>query len=326
MIKTNILKYTIVLSLVTLFSQEVRAQQGLPIHGHYLISDKMLINPSYAGQNPEIISVSGSHRNQWDDLPESPSTQTISAHGVIVDRLAVGMYFFNDRNGAVKQTGFNLTAAYHIPLDERRYDMDDEESVFSFGIGASNVSQKFDFSKIVVEDPSDPALNQTSYNALFLNLGLSFKYANFFGGVSALDISLGENKYFINNIEPLPTWYFMNLGYNWHVADGIKLEPSLVYNIGSNSVRHLDLNLMTHFAFGDQDQGVGLGVSFKQGMSAKVSEPLFVSPMLKVKVGTLKAGVSYDIGLSDYQVDGRKQGFLFSLGFDLQNPFGNRYY
>ena len=44
-----------------------------------------------------------------------------------------------------------------------------------------------------------------------------------------------------------------------------------------------------------------------------------------LKVGALKAGVSYDIGLSDYQVDGRKNGMLFSLGFDLQNPWGARF-
>lgn len=320
------MKNIFTLFILSFVAQGIHAQQGLPFHGHYLVSDKMLINPSYAGQNPEVISVSGTHRNQWDDLPESPSTQTVSAHASIIDRLAVGMYFFNDRNGFVKQTGFNLTAAYHIPLDDRRYDMDDEESLFSFGVGVSNVSQKFDFSKIHVEDPSDPALNQDNYNALFVNLGLSFKYANLFGGVSVLDLPLGENYNYINKVEPLPTWYFMNLGYSWKIADGIKLEPSIVYNVGSNSVRHLDLNFMTHFGFGDQDQGIGVGVSYKQGMSANASSPLFVSPMMKVKVGSLKAGISYDIGLSDFQVDGRKQGLLFSLGFDLQNPFGDRYY
>ena len=60
-------------------------------------------------------------------------------------------------------------------------------------------------------------------------------------------------------------------------------------------------------------------------MDSKNSSPLFVSPILKVKVGSIKAGMSYDIGLSDYQVDGRKNGFLFSLGFDLQNPWGARF-
>ena len=310
------------LLVITLLSlSKVEAQQGLPFYNHYLVSDKMLINPSYAGQNPEVISISGTHRNQWDDLPDSPSTQTVSAHGIIVDRLAIGASFFNDRNGAVKMTGFGLTAAYHIPLEDREYDSE-EPSVFSFGVGASNVSQRFDLSKVIAEDGSDPALNEDKYSTFFVNLGLSFKYANFFGGVSVLDIPLSQNEYYINNIEPLPTWYYFNFGYNWHLSEGIALEPSLVYNMNSSSERHLDLNLMSNISFGDNGQGVGIGVGYKQGMDSKNSNPLFVSPILKVKVGSIKAGMSYDIGLSDYQVDGRKNGFLFSLGFDLQNPWG----
>ena len=313
------------LLVITLLSlSKVEAQQGLPFYNHYLVSDKMLINPSYAGQNPEVISISGTHRNQWDDLPDSPSTQTVSAHGIIVDRLAIGASFFNDRNGAVKMTGFGLTAAYHIPLEDREYDSE-EPSVFSFGVGASNVSQRFDLSKVIAEDGSDPALNEDKYSTFFVNLGLSFKYANFFGGVSVLDIPLSQNEYYINNIEPLPTWYYFNFGYNWHLSEGIALEPSLVYNMNSSSERHLDLNLMSNISFGDNGQGVGIGVGYKQGMDSKNSSPLFVSPILKVKVGSIKAGMSYDIGLSDYQVDGRKNGFLFSLGFDLQNPWGARF-
>lgn len=313
------------LLVITLLSlSKVEAQQGLPFYNHYLVSDKMLINPSYAGQNPEVISISGTHRNQWDDLPDSPSTQTVSAHGIIIDRLAIGASFFNDRNGAVKMTGFGLTAAYHIPLEDREYDSE-EASVFSFGVGASNVSQRFDLSKVIAEDGSDPALNEDKYSTFFVNLGLSFKYANFFGGVSVLDIPLSQNEYYINNIEPLPTWYYFNFGYNWHLSEGIALEPSLVYNMNSSSERHLDLNLMSNISFGDNGQGVGIGVGYKQGMDSKNSNPLFVSPILKVKVGSIKAGMSYDIGLSDYQVDGRKNGFLFSLGFDLQNPWGARF-
>ena len=313
------------LLVITLLSlSKVEAQQGLPFYNHYLVSDKMLINPSYAGQNPEVISISGTHRNQWDDLPDSPSTQTVSAHGIIIDRLAIGASFFNDRNGAVKMTGFGLTAAYHIPLEDREYDSE-EPSVFSFGVGASNVSQRFDLSKVIAEDGTDPALNEDKYSTFFVNLGLSFKYANFFGGVSVLDIPLSQNEYYINNIEPLPTWYYFNFGYNWHLSEGIALEPSLVYNMNSSSERHLDLNLMSNISFGDNGQGVGIGVGYKQGMDSKNSNPLFVSPILKVKVGSIKAGMSYDIGLSDYQVDGRKNGFLFSLGFDLQNPWGARF-
>ena len=73
------------------------------------------------------------------------------------------------------------------------------------------------------------------------------------------------------------------------------------------------------------EQGKGVGLAQELGVDVIYFNPLFVSPILKFKVGSLKAGISYDIGLSDYQVDGRKNGMLFSLGFDLQNPWGARF-
>ncbi|WP_068595123.1 PorP/SprF family type IX secretion system membrane protein [Vaginella massiliensis] len=295
------------------------AQQTMPYYNHYLVSDKMLINPSHAGQNPEYISINASNRNQWDDLPNSPKTQTLSAHATVIDRLAVGTYFFNDRNGASKMSGFNLTAAYHIPIqDGRGYDQ--EQDVVSFGVGTSRFSQSFDLSDIIVNDPNDPLLNEDRFNSWMMNLGVSFKYANFFGGVSVLDIPIDNNFYYINNFEPLPTTYYLNLGFDWYLTEGIKLQPSLVYSTNANRYSGLDANLIAHLGFGDQEQGVDVGVSYKQGMSKDYKDPLFISPVVKVKIGAIRAGMSYDIGLSDFQVDGRKQGFLFSLGVDLANP------
>ena len=79
--------------------------------------------------------------------------------------------------------------------------------------------------------------------------------------------------------------------------------------------------------YGGDLQGVLDKLDYLQDLGVEVIyfNPLFVSPILKFKVGSLKAGISYDIGLSDYQVDGRKNGMLFSLGFDLQNPWGARF-
>lgn len=299
--------------------QQAEAQQSLPYYNHYLVTDKMLINPSYAGQNPEYISINASNRNQWDDLPNSPRTQTISAHATVIDRLAIGTYFFNDRNGATKMSGFNMTAAYHIPVQDSR-GHNELQDVVSFGLGASYFNQSFDLSDVVVNDPNDPLLNNDRYNTFMMNLGISFRYANFFGGVSVLDIPIDNNLYYVNNFEPLPTTYYLNLGYEWYLTEGINLQPSIVYNTNANRYSGLDANLIAHFGFGDREQGLDVGLSYKQGMSKDYKDPLFVSPIVKVKIGSLKAGMSYDIGLSDFQVDGRKNGFLFSLGLDLSNP------
>lgn len=301
------------------------AQEGLPFYNHYLVSDKYLINPSYAGANPEVLSVTGSYRNQWADLPESPNTQTVSVHATVVDRLAFGLYFFNDQNGLSSLRGINLSAAYHIPIDSRRdmYD-DEEEDKFSFGLSYNTFQQVLDLDRINVNHPNDPLLQEDTYNLSYFNLGVSFNYAGAFGGVSVLDIPLKENEAVANGVEPLPTWYYFLLGYKVRLTEGIRVEPSIVMNLNSNSERHLDLNLISHIGFGDREQGLDLGVSYRQDIDKNGSQGLSVSPLMKLKIGGLRVGMSYDIGLSDIAAEAGN-GILFSLGYDFSNPFNPDY-
>ncbi|SMC79768.1 PorP/SprF family type IX secretion system membrane protein [Moheibacter sediminis] len=302
-------------------SSNLVAQEGLPFYNHYLVSDRYLINPSYAGANPEVLSVTGSYRNQWADLPESPNTQTVSVHATVVDRLAFGLYVFNDENGLTSLRGINLSAAYHIPISSRR-DMyeDEEEDKFSFGLSYNTFQQVLDLDRINVNQPNDPLLREDTYNLSYFNLGISFNYAGLFGGVSVLDIPLAQNEAVADGIEPLPTWYYLMLGYKFRVTEGINLEPSLVMNLNSNSERHLDLNLISHIGFGERQQGLDLGVSYRQDMDKNGSQGLSVSPLVKLKIGGLKLGMSYDIGLSDIATEAGN-GILFSLGYDFSNPF-----
>lgn len=306
----------VLLPLKSLFSQE-----GLPFYNHYLISDKYLINPSYAGVNPEVFTVRGTYRNQWDNLEDSPNTQTLSGHATVVDRLAVGAYVFNDQNGLTSLRGANLSAAYHIPLGDR-YDSSGEPNRFSFGLSYNFFQQTFDLNRIRVVDPNDPLLQEDTYWLHYFNLGASFQYKSFYAGISVLDIPLIDNVPITNAIEPLPTWFYFLAGYKIRAADGIVVEPSLVMNINSNSERHLDANVMAHFGYDEynQGQGISFGISYRQDLDVNGTQALSVSPLLKVGVGQLRAGVAYDIGLSDIS-DQAGNGLLFSIGWDFANPF-----
>lgn len=310
----------ITIIVLTFGALGVFAQEGLPFYSHYLVADKYLINPSYAGADPSVLSITGSYRNQWD-LPESPKTMTLSAHATVVDRLAFGFYAFHDENGLTSMTGVNISAAYHIPINSRRdmYD-DEEEDKFSFGVSYNTFQSKLDKNKVIATHPNDPVLNDPNINLNYFNLGLSFNYAGAFGGVSVLDIPLTSNEAFADGVEPLPTWYYFMLGYKIRLGEVVHIDPSMVMNLNSNSERQLDLNLISHIAFGDQQQGVDLGVSYRQDFDKNGSQPLSISPLMKLKIGGLKVGMSYDIGLSDIAKEAGN-GILFSLGYDLGNPF-----
>ena len=311
----------LITAVMIILSFQAMGQEGLPFYKHYLVSDRYLINPSYAGANPEILSVTGSYRNQWADLPESPNTQTVSAHATVVDRLAFGFYVFNDRNGLSSLRGVNLSAAYHIPINsDRDYRDNETEDLFSFGLSYNFFQQRLDIDRVVVTDPTDPVLDDPNYNLNHFNLGVSFKYAGAFGGISVLDIPLQDNQAVANGIEPLPTWYYFMLGYQVYLGDVFRLEPSVVMNLNSNSERQFDLNLMGHIAFADQEQGLDLGVSYRQDIDKNGSQGLSISPVMKLKIGGLRIGMAYDIGMSDIAKEAGN-GILFSLGYDFSNPF-----
>lgn len=297
------------------------AQEGLPTFSQYLVGDSYLLNPSYAGVDPEIFKFTAAIQNQWADLPESPKTQTVSMHATVVDRLAFGAYFFHDKNGLTTNSGVNISAAYHIPINARRdYRFDEAEDRFSFGLSYHVFTQKLDLNKVIVTDPNDPLLRDPKYTLNRFNVGTSFKYGDAYGGVSVLDIPLADNEAIANGIEPIPTQYFLQLGYHIYLSEGIYLDPSFLMDLKSNSERRFDLNLVSHFSFGDRNQGVDVGVSYRSDSDKNGSQGLTISPLMKLKVGDLRLGFSYNIGLSDIAKEGGN-GILFSLGYDFGNPF-----
>src|SRR5690606_20786885 len=121
----------------------------------------------------------------------------------------------------------------------------EEEDLFSFGVSYSHMQQRLDLDRVIVNDPTDPLLNDPNFNLNYFNVGVSFKYAGAFGGVSVLDVPLQENEAISNGIEPLPTWYYFLLGYQIYFGESFRLEPSVVMNLNSNSERQFDLNLMS---------------------------------------------------------------------------------
>jgi len=316
-------KTTGFLCLLIIASNRISAQQSIPFDQQYLLSDKVLINPSYTGSTDDIV-LKATYHKQWSDFDESPNTQTISTHFNLIDRLGVGAYFFRDENGPISMNGINLSAAYHIPFSDE--DIDRTQNQFSFGASLSFFGQSFDYAKISPEMPNDPLLmgNKTIFLS-YLNLGMSFAYGGFFGGVSVLDISLGNNNPVVNTIEPSPTWYYLNFGYDWDLADGFILQPSLLMSLDNNSQRMLDLNLKAKFK--NEVNAFAVGMSFRNGLGSEKSEGLSFTPFIQADLGRLNFAFGYNFGLSNIYKAG-KDGFTIGLGYNLENfinPDGFRY-
>jgi hypothetical protein len=79
----------------------------------------------------------------------------------------------------------------------------------------------FDYSKINTEE-GEILIKREESNIfmVYANFGLAATYRNFWG-VSVNDIALSNDEAIVNNYEPSPIKFFLNLGYDWHIADNI---------------------------------------------------------------------------------------------------------
>lgn len=314
------MKFTkILLLLIGLVStNQLFCQESLPFYQQYLISDKVLINPSFTGSTDDWV-FKGTFNKHWGNFDGGPNTQTLSTHVNLIDRVGVGMYFFRDENGAATLNGVNISAAYHIPIG----DEEDRENQFSFGPSLSLFNQSICRACLKPDDPNDVSLADENLNVFlpYLNLGVNAKFKGIFGGVSVLDIPLGNNREIVNTKEPLPTWYYFNLGYNWNFAENLYLEPSVLMNINTNSERQLDGNLKAKYK--DDDNAFAVGVSYRQDLDENGSQALMFSPLIQAELGRLNFGFAYTLGLSNISRQGGN-GFVISLGYNVENILNTR--
>lgn len=157
-------------------------------------------------------------------------------------------------------------------------------------------------------------------NSIFLvyaNLGLQATYHNFFAGVSLVDIPLKEEVAIINGIEPTPTKFFINGGYEWEISEeAFSVTPSFFLNLNTNSARMMDFNLLANVYNGDN--AVSLGASYRTENNHYGAQRLSLSPIVKVKLNQFSFGATYNFGLSGIQQYGGNS-FMISLGLNLGN-------
>lgn len=290
-----------------------KTQETLPIYQQYLFDGEFLFNPAHLGKSNDIV-INTNYQKQFSKLEESPNVQSVGLHSLVFDRVGGGLTFFRDKNGPISANGAGAGVSYFIPLsdDEERKDQ------FSFGTGVNFYNINFDYSKIYAQHPNDPLLGgKNSIFLIYANLGLQATYRNFFAGVSLVDIPLKEDIAIVNGIEPTPTKFFINGGYEWMISEeSFSLTPSFFVNLNTNSARMLDLNLMANFYNGNKS--VGVGVSYRTESNHYGGQRLSLSPLLKLKLNQFTFGATYNFTMSGIQGYGGNS-FMISLGLNLEN-------
>ncbi len=234
--------YLIFSTFLIISGLDLHAQQK-PIFSQYMV-EKYLVNPAFAGSNG-YTTVNLTARQQYSGFSNPPRTVMVSGQTRLLDdswimksrpvrkkskrasriqNIGLGAYLFNDRNGIISRTGFQLTYAYHIQINNS-YQV-------SFGLSGQGYQYKLDDGDANLFQPDDPLLlgNKKSFLVPDFNMGTYFSGKGFYAGLSATEllgswIKLGKNKF--EQFKTLRHFYFVS-GYKIGVTSSFIVEPSLL--------------------------------------------------------------------------------------------------
>ena len=318
MYATTIMKKLGSLFFIFMFFGLVKSQETLPYYQQYLLEGDFLFNPALYGNTDDVV-LNLNYQKQFSGFDQSPNVQSIGLHANVFDRVGAGLSFFRDQNGPISSNGISAGGSYFIPLD----DDGERKSQFSFGTNVSFYNMNIDLGMLNPQDPGDPTLSSET-NSLFLvyaNLGMALTYRNFFAGVSVNDIALTNDIPIVNGIEPEPTKFILNAGYNYYLNEQFFVTPSVLMNFNTNSSKLIDLNLMATVQ--GEENSFSAGASVRSSNNQFGNQNLGISPIIKATVNNFFFGASYNFGLSDIQ-EYSGSSFMLSVGYNIENFINTR--
>lgn len=220
------MKKAIVGILLSLVCQlQLQAQEVLPIYSDYLTDNLYLLHPSMAGaSNRNKIRLTA--RQQWFDVKNAPSLQTLSAHGRFWEKVGLGAIAVNDRNGNFSRRALYGSFAYHLLFSRSELDLNQ----LSFGISGGIIQHGLDRSSFT---EFDPVLENAEFSDIYANmdLGFSYYYFNFFAHLTVKNlISVNRELFYSEAIPNNQRKYLFSSGY---VIDSPrrywKYEPSIMF-------------------------------------------------------------------------------------------------
>ena len=262
-------KIHIIAILFLIFTAGIKAQQ-LPLYSQYMFN-KFLLNPAVAGSDG-YTSINLTAREQWLGIDNSPKTHSLSYQTRILKRsyiikstsvkkkvyrpstggrVGVGGYVFDDRNGLVSRTGFQLTYAYHIWLDETQ---------LSFGLSGTAFQFRINDEELTFFDQSEPLLSGDLRKTIFVpdaNAGvylLNYRYHVGFSVAQLFQSYLKVGTAGLSDYRML-RHYYLSAGYIFPLQNEFSLEPSILIKTTEELLYQIDFNAKLQYK---NDYWIGL--------------------------------------------------------------------
>jgi type IX secretion system PorP/SprF family membrane protein len=199
-----------------------RAQQ-LPHYSQYVIND-FVMNPAIAGAN-DVFDAKLNIRDQWVGITDAPRTMIFSLNGPLNDKMGLGGFLYTDITGPTRRTGFQLSYAYHIKLNDKLN--------LSFGVSGGMLQYATDFSKTTPHETNDPALTSSLASVVVpdAGAGLYLYSKKLFFSISAPQIIPMKVQYFDDFADTkgkLVNHLYAFVGYRMNVGKSLVVEPSVM--------------------------------------------------------------------------------------------------
>lgn len=259
-----------VILLLFLVLTRVDAQQ-LPIYSQYLYN-KFLINPAVAGSDG-YTSVNLTAREQWIGYSGAPRTFSFSAQTRLLKksyilkesrlrrevfrpktdgRVGFGGYVFSDKNGLIQRTGFQLSYAYHLWIQN--------STQFSMGLAFTGYHYKINEKEINFEDPNEPWLNNNLRRGMFVpdaTFGAYLLNAKYTFGFSADQLFEASGRIAGNAYKDfrMNRHYYMFGSYDFVPDRNVTIQPSFLLKMSDQLKPEADIGVTYIY---DQDFWAGL--------------------------------------------------------------------
>lgn len=270
--------------------------------------NQLIINPAYSGSR-DVLTATLVHRDQWTGIEGAPKTSTFSVHTPLNnERVALGLYIYNDQLGPVKDLGVMANYAYRIRVGQGR---------LAFGLQGGFIQQSVDLQQLLVKDNYDynvynvPATQYTPD----VNFGVYYSTRKWYVGASSkhlFESLFSKDSY--DDDSPyaiLARHFYGTAGFVVDLGEDIVLKPSTMISYTRNTPVSIDINTNVYF----KDK-LMIGASYRTGRNAAV---LLAEVTIKENV---KLGYSYDIVLSKLaQHTVGSHEFSLSWDFDLYKRY-----
>lgn len=269
----RVIRIQILLLIVTgCWNVNVFAQQG-PQFTQFMFNN-LAINPAFAGAD-EHASITLVGRDQWSNIENAPSTQSLAAHTLFSNRVGLGFVLVRDQIGVHKNTNALASYAYHLRAGKRAF--------VSFGLQAGITSFRSDYPSLAGAS-NDPLLSKyVKETKLNLGAGVYFRSPRLDVGVSFPGIL--RRKVHVNDTSVVN---FRNadiltyLRYSLPLSRDFTLQPSALVKYYPAVPISFDANLMVIYK-----EVISAGLSYRANESLDM--------VVKLRLTTrLDIGYAYD--------------------------------